>query len=50
MRKANIDLAEGTDVSDYLANGKIIKDEKKVETYVISGLAIWDTPYNSSYC
>ena len=38
MRKSDVRLPEGMDVTDYLANGGIIKDEKKVETYVISGL------------
>ena len=46
MRKSDVKLPEGMDVTDYLANGGIIKDKKKVETHVISGLAIWSTPYN----
>ena len=46
MRKADIKLEEGMDVTDFLANGKMVKDEKKVEVNVISGLDIWDTDYH----
>ena len=40
MRKSSVKLPEDMDVTDYLANGGIIKDEKKVEVNVISGLDI----------
>ena len=47
MRKADIKLEEGMDMTDFLANGKMVKDEKKVEVNIINGLDIWNTKYKT---
>ena len=50
MRKADINLGKGKDLTDHLASGSempedLVKNGKKDEVNVISGMQIFNTPY-----
>jgi len=46
IRKGEIKLPNGADVTDFLSSGGVIDDQKENKANIIRGLNIWDTPYD----